>query len=609
MSEHARVGPVSRAAAALLAGGRASLASGAVLAVVLIVAIPLLVPNNYRLYAFVNGAVQLIAVLGLNVLVGHAGLISLGTAAFAMVGAYTVALTHAHWDWPFAAGSALAVVVCAVVGLVTGMPALKLGPFAVAAISLAYLSVATSLLLLWSGLTGGGDGLPVRASDLDLNLLWTLLAGLAAVLYVLARNVIRSPLGRAMRVARLSRPLAESLGVAPARVRLTAFVLASALAGLSGSFYPMINGRTTPEPFSIALSVLVLLMVILGGEGRISGPLLGVVAMVLIPIGLSTVFAEGGQASTLTYGVILLLTVLLVPRGLAGLIRGLLERLARPVTRQASPEPAATLELEVRSEPVGLRVSGLAKSIGGVRALVDASLDAAPGTVHGLIGPNGSGKTTFLNCVSGALRPDTGTVELGGTPLTGAAFRRVRAGLSRTFQAPQLMVDETALENVVHGADVHRRASHLAYVFRLPSARAEARARRVEARAWLDTVGVGHLADERAGGLPAGAQRLVEIARVLATEPRIVLLDEPAAGLSGPETDELAAVVRRVRAAGVTVVIVEHDVDLIMALCDRVTVLDRGSVIAEGTPAEVRRDPAVVAAYLGGEPAVPGAGS
>lgn len=588
---------VGRAARALLAGGRSSFVAGSVLALALIVFIPTVMPDNFWLYMFLLGAVQLIAVVGLNIVVGHAGLISLGTAAFMMIGAYTVAMTNVYWGWSFVLGAVAAVVLCVAVGVVTGLPALKLGPFAVAAVSLAYLSVASSLLLLWSDKTGGGDGLAVD-SDLETQNLWYVVAVIAALVFLLGRNLIRSPLGRAMRLAKLSRPLAESLGVAPSRVKLMAFATAAGLAGLSGAFYPMIDWRVTPESFRISLSVLVLLMVIFGGEGAVIGPLLGALAMVLIPLYLDEIFAEGGQWSMLTYGVILVATVVVIPRGLAGLARsvlGALARLSPPVARASVEAPV----LPPVPEPAGLEVRGVAKNIGGVQALREVDLAVTGGSVHGLIGPNGSGKTTLLNCISGLLRPDRGDISIAGVALAGAASRRVSYGLARTFQAPLLVAGETVLDNVTYGTDVHRTAWHTSYLGRWGSARREAAAAHEEALGWLGVVGIAHRADEAADALPAGPRRLLEIARALATHPRIILLDEPAAGLSGPEVDELVAVIRMMRDAGITVVLVEHDTQMVMAVCDELTVLDQGVVIATGTPEEVRTDPKVIAAYLG----------
>ncbi len=597
MSTQSSSRPLERTAGALLAGGRASFLVGVAVAVIAVIGVPILVPDRFWLYAFVMGAVHLVAVVGLNVLVGHAGLISLGTAAFAMVGAYTVALTDVRWGWPPVLGAIAAVLVCVVVGLVTGLPALKLGPFAVAAVSLSYLTVTASLVLLMSDLTGGGDGVALPPG-MDVQTIWYIAAVVAALVFLVGRNVIRSPLGRGMRLAKLSPPLASALGVQSSRVKLAAFAFAAGTAGLMGAFYPLIDWRVSPEAFGISLSVSILLMVIFGGEGSISGPLWGALALTLIPLYLEEIFAEGGQLSMLVYGIILVATVLLIPRGLVGIAQSILERLA---SRSQVDEPGDRSDavLPRVEDPAGLRVDHVAKSMGGVRALRDASLDAAPGAVHGLIGPNGSGKTTLLNCVSGLLSPDEGSISIGEEEVAGKAASRVRHGLARTFQAPQLIDHESLLANVQQGVDVHRRATHMEYALRLPRARRESASALAEARGWLDVVGLGDQADRLAQTLPAGPRRLLEIVRALATHPRVVLLDEPAAGLSGSEVRELANLISMMREAGITVVLVEHDTDLVMGICDEITVLDQGAVIATGTPDEVRENPAVIAAYLG----------
>jgi ABC-type branched-subunit amino acid transport system ATPase component len=244
-------------------------------------------------------------------------------------------------------------------------------------------------------------------------------------------------------------------------------------------------------------------------------------------------------------------------------------------------------------------VRGLTKHIGGITALHDVDVEVRAGTVHGLIGPNGSGKTTFLNCVSGFYGTDAGEIRVSDEPVPSRPSARARGGLGRTFQQPLLLDQLSALDNVWVGVDRHRKVGWLGYVLRTPAARREAREARTEAQRWLEAVGLGADRDTPAGRLGPGKARLVEVARALATQPRVLLMDEPAAGLSDAEMEHLEAVIREVRSAGITVVLVDHHANLVLGLCDQITVLASGEVIASGTPEEVRHDAVVINTYLG----------
>jgi ABC-type branched-subunit amino acid transport system ATPase component len=243
----------------------------------------------------------------------------------------------------------------------------------------------------------------------------------------------------------------------------------------------------------------------------------------------------------------------------------------------------------------------VSKSIGGLRILVDTSFRVEGGTIHGLIGPNGSGKTTLLNCASGLIKINGGEILLGGEPLPGVAAQHARAGIGRTFQTVLLAESDTVSDNLLVGVDAHRKVSFLAYTLRLPRALAEVRQSRAEVARWASALGLGHLLHTPVSSLTPRDRRLVEIGRALATRPRVLLLDEPAAGLTGSELEELEEVIRLMRSAGITVVLVEHHAELVMRLCDRVTVIDVGRVLITDLPAKVSADPTVVAAYLGDE--------
>jgi branched-chain amino acid transport system permease protein len=581
-----------------------------VVAIVLIVgtiAMPELV-GPFHLYAFTLGLSYLIAVLGLNLLVGFGGVISLGTAAFMMLGAYSVGVSQNEWSWPLWAGAVLAMVVCAVAGLITVVPLLRLGHFAVTVVTIAYLAVITSLIDIYPASTGGGEGLAVERSTASPTQLWYVFAIVAFVAYVAVVNLMRSPYGRALNLSRLSPLLSQSLGRTPNGLKTAAFAVAASMAGLAGALYPVLNGRISTANFTIWISILLLLMVTLGGQGTTIGPFLGVAVLTIVPIVLDKVFREGGDMRTFVYGLFFLVTVLVVPRGLAGGVEAMRMRIRRRAAPPMVPSvvagdgPLALNSLLVEpsdSGSNGLRVVGITKNIGGIRAVDDASIEVRPGTVHGLIGPNGSGKTTTLNCISGFYRVNAGQVLLSGKHLPSRASRRAHAGIARTFQQPLLLADLSAVDNVWVGVDRHSTVTTLQYVLRTPAARREARAAKVEAARWLDAVGLGADAHTRASLLGPGKARLVEVARALASRPRVLLMDEPAAGLSEGEIVHLESIVRAVRAAGTSVLLVDHHADLVLRVCDEISVLASGRVIAHGTPDEVRNDAVVINTYLG----------
>jgi ABC-type branched-subunit amino acid transport system ATPase component/ABC-type branched-subunit amino acid transport system permease subunit len=571
-------------------------------------AVPLATTNTYYLYLAMTIGIFVVVTSGLNVLTGLTGQISLGHAGLYAIGAYAAALGATRLGLGVWTAIPLAIAVTAVIGAGLALAALRLsGPY-LAMVTIAFGIIVEGAAVEWVALTGGPAGIfdiprpALGGVPLALGRYYWIVALAAALALLLTRNLRRSAWGRALVAVKDSELAAESLGLSAYRVRTTAFTLSAAFAGAGGGLFAFLNGYLSPDSFTLQTSILFLLVVLLGGLGTLAGPLVGATVLVLLP----EIIRHLVDYRLVLYGSLLLLSVYFLPRGLVGAV----SRRSRPAAPdpsspagfpRARPPDAVPAPARARPEAggarVALRLTDVTKAFGGVRAVDGVTLTVREGTVHSLIGPNGAGKTTLVNLVSGFDAPDAGRIALFDADIAGRPpYRIARRGLARTFQTPQLFEDLSAMENVLVGAAGHR----LGAVARaLAGAGAEAGPARGRAREALDAVGLGAWAGTPSAGLPFGHRRRLEIARALAAGARVLLLDEPAAGLAPAEVEALDALLSRLRAADLTVVLIEHHVELVMAVSDRVTVLDEGRVIADGAPDVVQRDPAVVAAYLG----------
>ena len=551
--------------------------------------------NNYHLLIIGSIAVSAIVATGLNVLFGLAGQISFGHAGFFAIGAYTASILSAKAELPFMLAALAGAALAAGAGAVLAVPALRVrGPY-LAMVTIAFGFVVEQGAAEWKGVTGGWNGfmnIPRPAwfdgplSDKGLAIACAALAGL--LLYGFARFA-SSRWGLAMRATRDAEIAAQSLGANLVAVRTLAFSISAAVTGFAGALFATLQGFISPESFPFFLSITFVLMVLVGGQGSATGPLAGALVVVLLPEMLSSL----AEYRLMFFGVLLLLVLWIAPTGIAGAAGNLWARLSRregaaPPVRADDPLVAAFLS---RRAGAPLEVTNLSVSFGGNRAVNDASLTAQPGEVTSLIGPNGAGKTTVLNLVSGFYKPEAGQVAIGVADITGVpSYAAARAGVARTFQTSQLFAGMSVRENLLV-------ALHRGTLSGGPSRPvAESIALTDALLAW---VGYAGSAERSAGELPHVDRRLVEIARALATRPEVVLLDEPAAGLSAEDTDRLGAVLRRIAGLGLAVLIIEHDMHLVMGISDRIYVLDAGRMIAEGTAAEVQANPAVRRAYLG----------
>lgn len=574
-------------------------------AAVVLCALALVVLDEYWQRQIVVIVVYTLIVSGLNLSFGYGGELALGQVAMFAAGAYVTAILASHEHYELLLALAGSVVAAGVVGLVSGVPGLRLGHWSLALTSFFLVLLIPDVLMLFEDQTGGLQGLSgVLDPELaGITLDWTgffVFAFVLGCLWLVAlRNIVLSRYGRSLRVLRESPQLASSLGLSVYRLRISAYVLGSLPAGAAGCVFAYLTGFISPDAFTLTLAIALLAASVIGGVDSIYGAPVGAALLVLGP--LQTSGAE--RWSTLLYGIFLVVVGVLLAGGLAAMGRTLMRRVGLPVdaavAAPAEGQGAPAEEFHVPGKRLAVR--HLRKAFGDVTAVSGVDLTAEPGEVLAVLGPNGAGKTTLLNAISGFVRPDDGEVLLGeDNQLRGLSPAAIaRRGVSRTFQTPIIPRGMTAREVVECGRLGRAGERLLGALLRSPRMRRTRAEDRRAAVAALSFSGLSDVATTRAQDLPLGTRRLLEVVRAVVAQPGVILLDEPAAGLDDDGQQELARLIRRARDAGGTVIIVEHNVRFVLDLADRVVVMALGEVIAEGTPGDIRRDERVIATYLG----------
>ncbi|MGV3571104.1 MAG: ABC transporter permease subunit [Ramlibacter sp.] len=556
--------------------------------------------NYIGLYALVS--------LGLVLLTGVAGLTSFGQAAFVGVGAYTAAFLAVKMSaspWlALALGIGLAAGAAVVLGAITLRMSGHYLPLATIAWGLAL--NYTMANMEWLGKYDGILGIPtLKVFGWDLGsgrglhvLIWlfALLAALACV------HLLDSRPGRAIRSLKNGATMAEAMGISTFRAKLTVFVIAAILAAISGWLFAFFQRTVNPTPFSIAKGIEYLFMVVLGGVGHVWGAFLGAGVVRLLEDQLQkllpALIGTSGSFETIVFGIILVVVLKYAPDGLWSFVARWIPRADRVRDWEGAP-PLPAREKPAAGELL-LQVQAVRKEFGGLVAVNDISFDLRAGEIVGLIGPNGAGKSTTFNLVTGVLSLTSGKVRYRGEDIAGLPSRAIaRRGISRTFQHVKMIPEMTVLENVALGGYLRGKSGTLKAMLRLD--RAEEKRLFAEAERQLARIGMADRMHELAGNLALGPQRLMEIARALCTDPALLLLDEPAAGLRHKEKQALGDVLRQLKGEGMSLLLVEHDMDFVMGLTDRIVVMEFGTHLMEGTPAEVQASPKVRAAYLGTE--------
>ena len=576
-----------------------------------VVSYPILFRSDFAIGAAITVAGYAAGTVGFVLLLGLAHQLAIGQAAFYMIGGYGSAILTSRYGWDGLSAMLLSAAVAVVIAAAVGLPLLKLRGFVLAIASLALHLLFISLAILLTDFTGGASGIPslprfsigtwVFTSDLAY---YALAWSVVGVMLAIGQNIDRSRIGRALRALASDESAAVACGIDTTHYKLLIFAVSAGMASIGGSLLAHYIRVMDPSVFGMQFSLDIVTAVIVGGLHSVWGAVIGAIAIIALHEALRSLHQPAFEV--ILVGLLTIVALIRFPSGIVGAICALYDWL--PGAVEAVPErdiqnaATAPLRIEARGArgEVMLRVRGVSRAFGKLRAVSAVSFDVLAGEIVALIGPNGAGKTTMLDMISGHQSLDGGAIDFRARAVNRLLPDKIAgAGVARTFQAVRLFENMSVIENVMCGAHVFGNSGILSISFNLPRVKKDERRLKQAAMRELSFVGLADSASLLPGQSPFGHQRMIELARAMALEPSLLLLDEPASGLNDTETEALAGLLLEIRARGVTILLVEHDIRLVMGVADKLVVMDHGELIAEGPTEKVRADPKVISAYLG----------